>query len=98
MSSTEATRAMPPQRRRIEPIAPEQRRRREAAPPPERRRRRGRGKLLFGLLLLALLAAAIVYGALELQNLAGDPRIREVGGDLQQTVEDLRDHIRDNTR
>lgn len=100
MPTGEATRAMPPQARRpLEPLPPEPRRRREpAGRPPPARRRRGLGRLLFTLLLLALIVGAIVYGATELQSIADQPEIREVQGDLEETLQELRDHIQDNTR
>ncbi len=55
-------------------------------------------RLRLTLLVLAIAAAAIVYGALEIQAISNQPEVREVTGDLEQSLRELRDHIRDNTR
>jgi hypothetical protein len=99
LAQTEATRAMPPQARRpLQPLPPEPPRRRAAAPPPRRRRRRGWGGRIFALLVVAAAIAAIIYGVTELQALSNQPEIRDVSGDLRQSLDDLRDTIRENVR
>jgi len=103
LDRTEATRAMPPQaaRRGLEPLAPQRppaRARRAPAPPLARRRKRGWGGRIFALLVIAVAIGAIAYGALEIQELSNRPEVREVGGDLQESLDALREVIRDNTR
>jgi serine/threonine-protein kinase len=85
-------------RRRMEPLPPSQapaRRRREE---PEPRRRRSAGRTIFTLLVLAAAIGAIAFGAIQISQLSNQPQIRQVGGDLQQTLQDLRQTIQDNTK
>ena len=101
--------AAPPPRRRLEPIAepaaPARRpapARAAAARPPERGRRRagGAGRAFRALLILALLAALAV-GAFVLVTSGSERGVQlrqDVQGDIEQSVQQLEDLIRDNTR
>lgn len=109
MRDTTATRAMPPQPRRA-PQYPEAyeeptgRRRAAAAAPSaaERReaqaRKRSRRRTLTTLLVLAIIVAVLVGLYLYLESQAGGPQLRSYDGNLQQTIDDLRNTIRDNTK
>ena len=48
--------------------------------------------------LLCSSSPSLVGGVLYLQSDAGGPTTHEFGGDLQQTLDDLRSAICDNTR
>jgi serine/threonine-protein kinase len=102
LGRTEATRAATgtgaPARRRLEPLPSDQvpvRRRRQE---PEPGRRRNTGRTLFTLLILAAALGAIAFGAIQISKLSNQPQIRQVGGDLQQTLQELRQTIQDNTQ
>jgi eukaryotic-like serine/threonine-protein kinase len=101
--------AEPQRRRRMEPIAEPPPAPRRAAPPAARRaqaapaaprRRRSPLRALRGLLVLALIAA-IAVGAYVLVNSASQRSVQlkeDVSGDVQQTIDQVKDLIRDNTR
>jgi serine/threonine-protein kinase len=104
-ASAEATRAMPPTRAHVplEPVTPARPRQPRlgagaAAPPPARRRRRSFARSLMSFLLLLVIVGALVAGGLVLADQSGGPQTRSFNGDLQQTLDDLRGVIRDNTR
>jgi serine/threonine-protein kinase len=109
MGGTEATRAMPPQRaaRQHVPLRPMDEptgRRRAAAPaaaaPPARgRRRRSPVRTLMTFVLMAAIVAALIVGVIYLEGVANGPTTTDFSGDdMQQTFDDLRGAIRDNTR
>jgi serine/threonine-protein kinase len=99
MLTGDRTQAMPPQRR-LQPVdAPARRRQPAAAPAPVRRREPARwGRRLFVLLFLAGVVAAAAYGYMEFENLRTQPEVRQVQGDLEESIGTLRDLINDNTR
>ncbi|MGI8623940.1 MAG: protein kinase domain-containing protein [Solirubrobacteraceae bacterium] len=101
--SGDATRAMPPQTRSHQPLEPlyedEPPRRRAPVAVPERREASpDRRRNLAVLALVAVLVAALVFGAIYLNGSSGGPQTSTFGGDLQQTLDDLRGAIGDNTR
>ena len=113
MAGTSATTALPQRerpRRRLEPIeeAPARRRRPEPAPasrrrsaPPPSRRDRGSGiKMWLGLLLvLALIAGGIaVYQASQDTVQQGVQLKRDVQGQVQDAIDEVKGLIEDNTR
>ena len=113
LAGTQATTAMPPRERpsrRLEPIKEEPRRRRpepapaarrRSAPPPARRQQRGSGmKMWLGLLLvLALIAGGIaVYQAAQGTVQQGVQLKRDVQGQVQDAVDEVKGLIEDNTR
>jgi hypothetical protein len=105
---TAATVGLPrqrPPRRQLEPLPEEAAPRRPPSRPPEvepvRRRRRGRGLRRFVALVVLLAAAALAFGAYQLINETGQRGVRlkeNIEGDLQRSVDELKDLIRDNTR
>ncbi len=100
MLSGERTQAMPPQRR-MQPVEAPPRRRQPAAPAaaPAKRREPARwGRRLFFLLFLAGVVAAAAYGYMAFEDLQNQPEVRQVQGDLEETIGTLRDLINDNTR
>jgi eukaryotic-like serine/threonine-protein kinase len=101
LAGTDATRALPSQprtaaHRPLEPIE-------EAAPPrrgpepaaPERRKKR---RNWVPLILLLLVAALLVGGYLYLDSQSGGVSTTDFTGDLQQTIDDVRNLIQDNTQ
>ena len=113
LAGTQATTAMPPRERpsrRLEPIKEEPRRRRpepapasrrRTAPPPSRRQQRGSGmKMWLGLLLvLALIAGGIaLYQAAQGTAQQGVQLKRDVQGQVQDAVDEVKALIEDNTR
>jgi serine/threonine-protein kinase len=110
-SRTDATRAMGsdnaaqtgPSTRAHQPLAPLEedappQRRREAAPQREAPRKRSAGRTFLTLLLFALIVAAIVVGVLYALDAANGPTTTDFTGGLEQTLDDLRNAISDNTR
>jgi serine/threonine protein kinase len=105
LPGTGATRAMPsrPRTREHRPLEPMYD---EAPPPPARRRvaepvpeaapRKRRSVLPF--VLMALIVAALIVGVIYLNSTANGPSTTNFGGDLQQTLDDLRGAISDNTK
>jgi serine/threonine-protein kinase len=106
LGGTDATRAMPPQTGRHQPLQPlsEERpaappRRREPAPAPAAARRPpARRRSWAPLVLLLVVVALVIGGFFYLQGQTGGPTTTEFGGGLQQTLDDLRGAIRDNTK
>ncbi len=102
LRETTATRALPSQRRANadpEPYEePASGRRTAARATAPTRERRGRGRLIVTLLLLALILAALVGGYLYLQGVSNEPKLGTYDGTTQQTLDELRSTIRDNTR
>ena len=108
LGRTQRTAAAPPQRRRLEPIAePPAPARRPAAPPAVRppaerrpRRRGAAGRMLRTLMLLALLAAlAVAAFVLVTEGSQRHVQLKEdIQGGVEQSVQELEDLIRDNTR
>jgi eukaryotic-like serine/threonine-protein kinase len=105
MRDTTATRAVPKQQPRYpEPLEePPRRRTIPAQPVPadaarrdERGRRRNRTLLAF--LLLLVIVAALVAVYLYLENQTGGPSLQQFDSGLQQTFDDLRTVIRENTQ
>jgi serine/threonine-protein kinase len=103
LGGTEQTRAMPPQPRTrthqpLQPMSEERpvARRREAAAAPPQRQRKKRSIMPFVLMLL--IVALLVAGFFYLQSVTGGPSTTSFNGDLQQTLDDLRGAIRDNTQ
>ncbi len=99
---TDATRAMPPQPRtrshlRPLPEQPSYEQRRPVAPPAAGRRPPKRRNVV-PFILMALIVAALIVGAVLLANAASGPQLTTFDGDLQQTLDDLRGAIEDNTR
>jgi serine/threonine-protein kinase len=94
------TRAMPPQPRRLQPV--DSPRRRPAPAPaaaPARRREPARwGRRLFVLIFLAGAVVAAAYGYMAYEDLSNQPEVRKVAGDLEQSLQSIRDLINDNTR
>jgi len=99
----DATRAMPPQpRSQLQPLpddpatygrpvtGPATGVARPARRPPKRRS-------IAPFVLLLVIVAAIAGGYFYLQSATGGPELHDFGGNLQQTFEDLRGAIRDNT-
>jgi eukaryotic-like serine/threonine-protein kinase len=104
VGGTDQTRAMPPQPRTrshqpLQPIS-EQRpaARREPAAAPAARRPPKKQRNVLPFVLLLVIVAAIAGGYFYLQSVTGGPQTRTFDGNLQQTLEDLRGTIRDNTR
>jgi eukaryotic-like serine/threonine-protein kinase len=102
LGGTEATRAMPPQPRTrvpLEPLADEApvagRRTAPPVPPPQRR---GNGRTIAAFVLAAIIVALLIGGVIYLQQQSSGPHYRTFNGDLQQTLDDLRGAISDNTR
>ena len=102
LGGTDSTRAMPSQprtaaHRPLEPLpetsAPRRRSEPMRAAEPPRKKRRNWAPLLF----LLLLAAILVGGYLYLQSQAGGIDTTTFQGDLQGTLDDLRNLIEDNT-
>jgi serine/threonine-protein kinase len=103
LGGTDATRAMPPQPRTrahqpLQPMADDRppARRREAAAAPPRRKKKQRN--LMPVVLLLVLLALIVGGFFYLQSATGGPSTTSFNGGMQQTFDDLRGAIRDNTK
>jgi hypothetical protein len=68
---------------------------------PVRRRRKGRGLRRFVALVVLLAAAALAFGAYQLLNETGQRGVRlkeNIEGDLQRSIDEVKDLIRDNTR
>jgi uncharacterized protein HemX len=112
LAGTQATTAMPPRERprgRLEPIqeAPPRSRRPEPAPPARRRsspppaRSRGSGMRMWLalLLVLALVAGGIaIYQATQDTVQKGVQLKRDVQGQVQDAVDEVKGLIEDNTR
>jgi hypothetical protein len=104
--SIDATRAMPPQprtRSQLQPLPDEPPTYGRGVPGPPtgavpQARRPARRRSIAPLVALLVIVAALVGGWLYLQSATGGPQLREFNGGLQQTVDDLRGAIRDNTR
>jgi serine/threonine-protein kinase len=103
LGGTDPTRAMPPQPRTrshqpLQPLSeePPVARRREAGPAPRQARKKRRNPMPFVLLLV--LIAVIVGGYFYLQSVTGGPSTTSFNGGLQQTFDDLRGAIRNNTQ
>ncbi len=107
-SRTDATRALAPQggrdrtrsHQRLEPIYDEPPRRRAAPAPaaePARRKPSNRGRTIMAFLLLAIIATALIFGVIYLNGAANGPSTQSFNSDLQQTLDDLRGAINDNT-
>ena len=105
LAGTDATRALPA-RERTRPHRPLEPMYEDAAPPPrrrpvdpvdDRRDERKPRRNLVPLLLLALVVAALIAGALYLANQSGGTTTRSFDGGVQQTLDDLRDAITENT-
>jgi serine/threonine-protein kinase len=102
---TEATRAMPPQSRTrehrpLEPLyeeTPAPRRRAAVEPPPERTRRKKRRSIL-PFVLMAIIVAALIVGVIYLNEAANGPQTTRFVNGLEQTFDDLRNAISDNTK
>jgi len=90
------TRAMPPQPRR--PAQPARAARRRSAPAPARRGGPRWGRTLITLLFLTGVVAAGVFGYSELEQVRNRPDVRQIEGDVQETIGQLRDLINDNKR
>jgi serine/threonine-protein kinase len=98
----------PPPRRRMEPIAepaPPPRRPAPAAAAaqrqPDRRRRPGGAARAFRALLIAALLAALAVGAFVLLTSGSERGVQlreDIQGNVEQSVQQLEDLIRDNTR
>jgi len=105
-STPEPTRAMPPQPRPrqhqpLEPLRSEPARRRPAPvveDRPDRERDGNRSRSIVTFLLLAVLIGVLVFGIIYLTSTSGGPQVTTFDGDLDQTLDDLRNAIRDNTR
>jgi serine/threonine-protein kinase len=98
--SGDRTQAMPPQRR-LQPVdAPPRRRAAAAAPAAGARHREPArwGRRLVLLIFLAGAAVAGVVGYTELEKVRNQPEIQQIEGDLEQSIESLRDLINENTR
>jgi uncharacterized protein HemX len=112
LAGTQATTAMPPRERpsrRLEPIKEEPRRRRpepapaarrRSAPPPARRKGGSGMRMWLGLLLvLALIAGGLaVYQAAQGTAQQGVQLKRDVQGQVQDAVDEVKALIEDNTR
>ena len=100
------TRATPPQPRPrqhqpLEPLRSEPARRRPdpvVEDRPDRERDGNRSRSIVTFLLLAVLIGALVFGIIYLTSTSGGPQVTTFDGDLDQTLDDLRNAIRDNTR
>jgi serine/threonine-protein kinase len=104
LPGTDATRALPSQprtreHRPLEPMyddAPPPRRR-PVEPPPERAPRKRRSILPF--VLMAIIVVALIVGVVYLNDAANGIQTTNFSGDnLQQTLDDLRGAISDNTK
>jgi serine/threonine-protein kinase len=91
------TQAMPPQRR-LQPVDAPRRRPAAAAAPVPRREPARWGRRLFLLLFLVGAAAAGTYGYMELESIRNEPTTQDVQGDLEQSIDSVRDLINNNTR
>jgi len=111
LAGTQATTALPPRerpRRRLEPIqeAPPRRRepaappaRRRSAPPPARSKGSGMKMWLVLLLVLALIAGGLaLYQAAQGTVQQGVQLKRDVQGQVQDAVDEVKGLIEDNTR
>ncbi len=95
-----------PPRRRMEPIAEPVAPRRPVPGPaaeqrPERRRRRGAGARAFRALLIVALLAALAVGAFVLITSGSERGVQlreDVQGNVEESVQQLEDLIRENTR
>jgi len=105
LARTARASATPP-RRRMEPIAEPVAPRRPVPGPaaerrPERRRRRGAGARAFRALLIVALLAALAVGAFVLITSGSERGVQlreDVQGNVEESVQQLEDLIRDNTR
>jgi eukaryotic-like serine/threonine-protein kinase len=102
LGGTEQTRAMPPQPRTrshqpLQPVSEERPAARRAAPAPARPPQKPRRNLM-PIVLFLVIVAALVGGYLYLQSVTGGPQTRTFDGGLQQTLDDLRGAISDNTK
>jgi eukaryotic-like serine/threonine-protein kinase len=98
---TEATRAMPPQpraRERLQPLPDDPYERRPVAAPVAERRRPRKRRSIVPFVVMALIVVALIVGVVLLSNATSGPHYTRFGGDLQQTFDDLRGAIEDNTR
>jgi serine/threonine-protein kinase len=103
LPGTEATRALPSQprtreHRPLEPLyeeTPLPPRRRAVEPPPEAVRER---RSILPFVLMALIVAALIVGVIYLNNASNGVSTTNFSGDLQQTLDDLRGLIGDNTQ
>jgi serine/threonine-protein kinase len=103
LPGTEATRALPSQprtreHRPLEPLyeeAPLASRRRAVEPPPEPARKR---RSLLPFVLMALIVAALIAGVIYLNQVSNGITTTDFTGNLQQTLDDLRNAINDNTQ
>jgi serine/threonine protein kinase len=105
LAGTDATRALPSQprtraHRPLEPMyedaPPPPPRRRPVEPEPERAPRKRRSVLPF--VLMALIVAALIAGVVYLNETANGPSTTTFNGGMQQTLDDLRGAISDNTK
>jgi serine/threonine-protein kinase len=106
LGGTEATRALPSQgragagtreHRPLEPLYEEAPppRRRPVEPPPERPRKR---RSILPFVLMAIIVAALIVGVIYLNDAANGISKTNFSGDLQQTLDDLRNAIGDNSK
>ena len=87
--------------RRAGRAAPARRRTRRGSGRPERRRRRGAGARAFRALLSCALLAALAVGAFVLITSGSERGVQlreDVQGDVEESVQQLEDLIRENTR
>ncbi len=109
LRDTTSTRPVPPAiPRHADPVDEPTGRRRvagPAAPAPVPSARRGQGerrrrgaRTLMAFLLLIVIVAALVAAYLFLQGQSGGAQLQDFNGGLQQTLDDLRTVIRDNTQ
>jgi serine/threonine-protein kinase len=103
--NTGATRAMPPQprtRSHLQPLPEEPVTTGRGVPGPpaaaRQPRRPAKRRSIAPFVLLLVIVAALVGGFVYLQSVTGGAETRSFNGDLQQTFDDLRGAIRDNTR
>jgi serine/threonine-protein kinase len=98
---TEATRAMPPQprtRSHLQPLPEEPYERRAPVAAPVAARRPPKRRNIAPFVIMAIIVAALIVGVVLLSNATSGPHYTTFNGDLNQTLDDLRGAIDDNTR
>jgi serine/threonine-protein kinase len=101
LSGREATGPSTREHQPLEPMRedePAPRRRREPAPPVKPKKKRSGVRTFFAFLLMIAIVAALIFAVIYINDQANGVHTKTFNGGLQQTLNDLKSAISDNTK